>query len=305
MVYPSSATHLDLESPLVGNPVLGTIMSDPHLSRGFSYSAFVTITSHITTEGRAHSDDLKYRGFAAVRRLELLSATPRSRRPPLVRFQAASSLPDRWCDAGAASISPLPSGKPLLRHLRLLRFLRLPLPRRYILHRALAALPASSCYYPQRPHTSSSSPCNHLPPPDLTVNLHPPEAASPPSAHFLENLQMEGAKVQEGVLESSLIQIIQEHQQRAFCFRDQAAYYSFVEKIFSADVVLHFGTHGPLVNIAALDRPEDGIYSLFGILAEMMRRDIKYVFRGSKKREITKLKEARGTLHHQICLPPA
>ncbi|KAK8969818.1 Biogenesis of lysosome-related organelles complex 1 subunit 1 [Platanthera guangdongensis] len=39
---------------------------------------------------------------------------------------------------------------------------------------------------------------------------------------FLENLQMEGAKVQEGVLESSLIQIIQEHQQRAFCFRDQA-----------------------------------------------------------------------------------
>ncbi|KAK8918307.1 hypothetical protein KSP39_PZI021205 [Platanthera zijinensis] len=38
-----------------------------------------------------------------------------------------------------------------------------------------------------------------------------------------------------------------------------------------------------LVNIAALDRPEDGIYSLPGILAETMGRDIENVYRGSDK----------------------
>uniref|UniRef100_A0A2N9ITK6 CobN/magnesium chelatase domain-containing protein n=1 Tax=Fagus sylvatica TaxID=28930 RepID=A0A2N9ITK6_FAGSY len=107
-----------------------------------------------------------------------------------------------------------------------------------------------------------------------------------------------------------------------------AAYYSFVEKIFEADAVLHFGTHGSLefmpgkqrqfqqmnmkedlvvgkvyskimeiesrllpcglhvigeppsglVNIAALNRPEDGISSLPSILAETVGRDIE-VFR--------------------------
>ncbi|KAG1371080.1 magnesium-chelatase subunit ChlH, chloroplastic [Cocos nucifera] len=38
-----------------------------------------------------------------------------------------------------------------------------------------------------------------------------------------------------------------------------------------------------LVNIAALDRPEDGIYSLPGILAETVGRDIEDVYRGSDK----------------------
>ncbi|KAG0481231.1 hypothetical protein HPP92_012089 [Vanilla planifolia] len=38
-----------------------------------------------------------------------------------------------------------------------------------------------------------------------------------------------------------------------------------------------------LVNIAALDRPEDGIYSLPGILAETMGRNIEDVYRGSDK----------------------
>uniref|UniRef100_A0A2N9IQT3 CobN/magnesium chelatase domain-containing protein n=1 Tax=Fagus sylvatica TaxID=28930 RepID=A0A2N9IQT3_FAGSY len=102
-----------------------------------------------------------------------------------------------------------------------------------------------------------------------------------------------------------------------------AAYYSFVEKIFKADAVLHFGTHGSLefmpgkqvyskimeiesrlllcglhvigeppsameavatlVNIAALNRPEDGISSLPSILAETVERDIEEVYKASDK----------------------